>query len=456
MSNSVHSHTAATALAGAASKVAVDAAAPSPSGTRPARARRSWSLRVVAVFAVMAALVGVGAAPSAFAASSDAANRPVPSAVRPTSGPPRVSISTPPARHRRAPRRQRLLARLERRRRLQLRRRPVLRLDREPPPEGSGHRHGGRARRQRLLADRHRRWRVHLRRRRVPRLARQPAAQLAHPLDHGDTVRQRLLARGGRRWRVRLRRRRVPRCLRPASRNAPIVGMASTPSGHGYYAARLRRWHRSPSATPRSAGAAVDAIGPPATAIAASPDGAGYWVLRQNGIVHPFAVPAIGDIAGSQNPAVGIAARANGGYWIAEGKQPPPPAAAASGPSNLGQHPFLACTRAHESDSRRWLPRGERERHVPRCVPVLAARRGTTPRATRAAPTSSVSTRPRPRRATRTSSRSTCTSGRVRRRGAAAAPASRRPSDECCVAPGVPSGCRMPPKLHLPCADGVA
>ena len=45
MSDSVHSHTAATALAGAASKVAVDAAAPSPSGARPARARRSWSLR---------------------------------------------------------------------------------------------------------------------------------------------------------------------------------------------------------------------------------------------------------------------------------------------------------------------------------------------------------------------------------------------------------------------------
>ena len=86
----------------------------------------------------------------------------------------------------------------------------------------------------------------------------------------------------------------------------PIVGMASTPSGHGYY---LLASDGGVFAFGDAAfrGAAVDAIGPPATAIAASPDGAGYWVLRQNGIVHPFAVPAIGDIAGSQNPAVGIA-----------------------------------------------------------------------------------------------------------------------------------------------------
>ena len=96
MSDSVHSHTAATALAGAASKVAVDAAAPSPSGARPARARRSWSLRVVAVFAVMAALVGVGAAPSAFAASSDAANTARAFGGAPDLGPPAgLDLNTP-------------------------------------------------------------------------------------------------------------------------------------------------------------------------------------------------------------------------------------------------------------------------------------------------------------------------------------------------------------------------
>ena len=128
----------------------------------------------------------------------------------------------------------------------------------------------------------------------------------------------------------------------------PIVAFTPTPSGNGYYLLATdggvfafgdARFHGSP----------FDPAGSPSVGIAASPDGAGYWIVRQNGAVHPFGVPSHGEILGSTNPAVGIAARSSGGYWIAQGEKPPPPPAHAT--SNLSQHPFLVCTRAHESDS---------------------------------------------------------------------------------------------------------
>jgi Transglycosylase-like domain len=129
---------------------------------------------------------------------------------------------------------------------------------------------------------------------------------------------------------------------RPTS---PVVAMAATPSGNGYwllaadggvFAFGDAVFH----------GAAVDPSSPVA-GIAASPDGTGYWIVRANGAVHPFGVPDGGELRGSVNPAVGIVARATGGYWVAQGKQPPPPPAPVL---TLGQHPFLVCTRAHESD----------------------------------------------------------------------------------------------------------
>ena len=312
---------------------------PFPSGPGRACAPLVVSPRV-AVFAVMAALVGVGAALEAFALLGRR-ERPAPSAVRPTSGPrgsrsqhPLLDIAAHPAATATGSSR-------------------ATAASSASATPGSSARPGtspkapvigmAAARRQRLLADRHRRWRVHLRRRR----ARGSLGSCSSTRPSFRSRRHRpatatgSAADGG----VSAFGRRVPRYATGVSQR-PIVGMASTPSGHGYY---LLASDGGVFAFGDAAfrGAAVDAIGPPATAIAASPDGAGYWVLRQNGIVHPFAVPAIGDIAGSQNPAVGIAARPNGGYWIAQGKQPPPPA---SGPSNLGQNAFLACTRAHESD----------------------------------------------------------------------------------------------------------
>ncbi|MGH8977869.1 MAG: transglycosylase family protein [Acidimicrobiia bacterium] len=126
----------------------------------------------------------------------------------------------------------------------------------------------------------------------------------------------------------------------------PVISMAATRSGNGYYLlASDGGVFTYGDAGFR--GALVDPNGAPFTAIATSPDGMGYWVVRQNGAVHPFGVPALGDVAGSTHPAVGIATRSAGGYWVAQGKVAPAPAAA--GPSNVGQHPFLVCTRARES-----------------------------------------------------------------------------------------------------------
>ena len=374
MSDSVHSHTAATALAGAASKVAVDAAAPSPSGARPARARRSWSLRVVAVFAVMAALVGVGAAPSAFAASSDAANTARAFGGAPDLGPPAgLDLNTPLLDIAAHPGGNGYWLVSQRRRRLQLRRRPVLRLDREPPLKARSS--ASRPRRAATATGSS-----------APTAACSPSAtprSAARSAACSSTRRSSSIAAtpsGNGYWLVAadggvfaFGDAEFHGARRPASRTRPIVGMAATPSGHGYY---LLAADGGVFAFGDAAlrGAAVDAIGPPATAIAASPDGAGYWVAppeRQRAPVRRGPAHRRRS-AGSQHPAVGIAARADGGYWIAQGEQPPPPAAAASGPSNLGQDPFLACTRAHESRPGRRLPRGEPGRHVPRCVPVPA------------------------------------------------------------------------------------
>ena len=76
------------------------------------------------------------------------------------------------------PRRQGVLARRARRRRLRVRRRPVLRVDGLVAPQPAHRRHGVDARRQGLLARRGRRWHLRLRRRRLLRQHGQPAASM--------------------------------------------------------------------------------------------------------------------------------------------------------------------------------------------------------------------------------------------------------------------------------------
>ena len=76
---------------------------------------------------------------------------------------------------------------------------------------------------------------LQLRRRRLLRLDRGPSAQRADR-GHGRHPRRGWLLAGGRRRRhLQLRRRRVLRLDRGPALNKPIVGMAATPDGRGYW-----------------------------------------------------------------------------------------------------------------------------------------------------------------------------------------------------------------------------
>jgi hypothetical protein len=76
-------------------------------------------------------------------------------------------------------------------------------------------------------------------------------------------------------------------------------------------------------------------------------------VARTDGSVVGFggapSVAAPFDPKAGQHPVIAITARRGGGAWLALSWSPPAfVAPVAQGPS---QHPFLKCTRAHESDS---------------------------------------------------------------------------------------------------------
>jgi hypothetical protein len=128
---------------------------------------------------------------------------------------------------------------------------------------------------------------------------------------------------------------------------SPIVSGAATRSGDGYWLLGSDGGVFA-FGDARFAGARPDAS-PPAVGIARSRNGlGGYWIARADGSVLAFdAYPPGNDAvftsqAGSAK-TVAIAASSKGGYWLAQG-------AADVAPSQAGD-PFLACTRAHESDS---------------------------------------------------------------------------------------------------------
>jgi hypothetical protein len=339
-------HTAATALAGVASKTAGGPAVPSPDGSEAARPRRSWSVRLVALLAITAALIGAGSAGQvASAAPGDAAN-----SVRAFGAP-----DLGPAAG------------------LQLNA-PVL--DIAAHPNGNGYwlvsGDGGVF----TFGDAH----FFGSTGGLPLKA--PAIGMAASRDgngywiaatDGGVFSFGNAGFMGSLGSLHLNSPVLSITATPSGRGywltaadggvfafgdaefhgsasgiaqRPIVAMAATRSGHGYY---LLAADGGVFAFGDAAfrGAAVDPTGAPSVGIATTPDGAGYWVVRQNGAVHPFNAPAHGELLGSANPAVGIAARSTGGYWVAQGKAAPPPPAPAA--SNLAGHPFLVCTRARES-----------------------------------------------------------------------------------------------------------
>ena len=200
------------------------------------------------------------------------------------------------------------------------------------------------------------------------RTARRP-----HRLPGGHTDRPGVLDGRGRRRRLRLRRRAVPRvrrpgssvrrpctssrrpparatgCSPPAERSIPFgdaalpgpgvplpvaaVGLAATPTGQGYWVATADAQvfafgdavlQAATGASPPAVGAGTGPPKPgaPTVAIAASPDGKGYWLLARDGGVFSFGVPFHGSVADRQpyERAVSLEATSSGaGYYVAGG-----------------------------------------------------------------------------------------------------------------------------------------
>jgi hypothetical protein len=125
----------------------------------------------------------------------------------------------------------------------------------------------------------------------------------------------------------------------------PFVSMAASKSGQGYYLLEADGGVFG-FGDARFAGSYLD--GARATGIAVPRNGRGYSVARADGSVIGFggapSAPKPVD-SSDQHPAVAITIRPGGGAWVANGYVPPAATSLASSSA------FLACTRAHESNT---------------------------------------------------------------------------------------------------------
>ena len=112
-----------------------------------------------------------------------------------------------------------------------------------------------------------------------------------------------------------------------ANPNAPVVGMAATPDGKGYWLVASdggiftfgdAGFYGSEGAAPLQA---------PVVGMAATADGKGYWLVASDGGIFTFGHAAFSGSEGGaelQAPAVGMAATPDGGgYWLVFGAQQP-------------------------------------------------------------------------------------------------------------------------------------
>ncbi len=109
----------------------------------------------------------------------------------------------------------------------------------------------------------------------------------------------------------------------PADLGGPVVGMATTPDGRGYWTVTARGVVRAfgiadPLGEPRP-----NHLDAPVVAITATPDGTGYWLLTAKGTVLAFGAakvlpPSKPDLGIDMSAAVGQAVTPTGkGYWLA-------------------------------------------------------------------------------------------------------------------------------------------
>ncbi len=102
--------------------------------------------------------------------------------------------------------------------------------------------------------------------------------------------------------------------------NAPIVGIAATPNGGGYWL--VASDGGTPSATPSSmVPPAPLRLNAPIVGMAATPDGRGYWLVASDGEIFSFGNAVFHSSAGATPPerphrGHGRHPRRRGGYWL--------------------------------------------------------------------------------------------------------------------------------------------
>ena len=126
---------------------------------------------------------------------------------------------------------------------------------------------------------------------------------------------------GARRRRLHLRRRRRSTARPAALRlDAPVVGMAATPDGGGYWLVASDGGIFSYGDARFYGSAGALRLNAPVVGMAATPDGGGYWLVARDGGVFSYGDARFFGSAGSpalDAPVVGMAATPDGGgYWL--------------------------------------------------------------------------------------------------------------------------------------------
>ena len=171
-----------------------------------------------------------------------------------------------------------------------------------------------------VLARRVGRRHLHVRQRRLLRFHRQSQAEPARRRHGTDAIEGRLLVGGLRRRHLQLRRRGFHGSMGGRPLNKPIVGMASTPDGDGYWLVASdggifsfgdAAFHGSMGGRP---------LNKPIVGMASTSDGLGYWMVASDGGIFSFGDAAFHGSMGGRplnKPIVGMASTSDGlGYWL--------------------------------------------------------------------------------------------------------------------------------------------
>jgi Protein of unknown function (DUF4232) len=106
----------------------------------------------------------------------------------------------------------------------------------------------------------------------------------------------------------------------PSQVNQPIVGMASTPDGHGYWLVAADGGIFTFGDAGFFGSAGNIALNQPIVGMASTPDGGGYWLVAADGGIFTFGDASFFGSAGNialNQPIVGMASTPDGhGYWL--------------------------------------------------------------------------------------------------------------------------------------------